>query len=615
MAGTSRMALVRHRRPPSASDRAPPDRTRYPARPTSPRRRQRPAMHPADPARREHPDPCRVGRDHRRRDRRRRPAALAQGDRHRRPCGFAHRARWCRRQRLERLRIQPHEQPASRIATVAGTALSVSRTAASDASATSRFADTVGRGDQRRLERDHGPAVRERRRDLGGNDDPLGHGRRDGHAAAYRRRYPAHMPARRPMTPEDIRRVVVVEELDLSTDGRLAIVVRRSIKGDRYHGHLFAIDLERSASRGLASSLGERCATPGRGFVRMGRPLRSCARTPPTRTPPRRIALLDLPRPGHARSLRPDRRSRGRHRARLVTRRPPPRLHRGGRPAQVHRRTDHAPQSPTPAECQGNGRDARAASPAHHPHRLALGRRGPPRSMVAPVRRRLGRWAPAPGHERRLGRVGHRLASGRSLDRLHRRPRPRRRPPSPDRRSGPSTSTRPRSAARAPRNPARRAARDPRRPRLGQPPGVVPRTVAGSRPSASSTPSTSTTSCPTSSSPRPTARARRTPSTRTSTARSAIGRTPTSTAGWLTAATGLPGSTTAPGRHRLGPRSLPSARLHDRFEDGPPARANHRRDRRPATTHTIAVAPAPLTAPPRIAFLATNGQCKPWTST
>src|SRR6185503_19877667 len=48
---------------------------------------------------------------------------------------------------------------------------------------------------------------------------------------------------RRPMTPDDLRRVVVVEELDLSTDGRLAVVVRRSISGDRYHGHLFAIEL------------------------------------------------------------------------------------------------------------------------------------------------------------------------------------------------------------------------------------------------------------------------------------------------------------------------------------------------------------------------------------
>jgi dipeptidyl aminopeptidase/acylaminoacyl peptidase len=51
------------------------------------------------------------------------------------------------------------------------------------------------------------------------------------------------MAARRPMTPEDIRRVVVVEELDLSLDGRTAIVVRRSIQGNRYVGHLFAIDL------------------------------------------------------------------------------------------------------------------------------------------------------------------------------------------------------------------------------------------------------------------------------------------------------------------------------------------------------------------------------------
>jgi hypothetical protein len=35
------------------------------------------------------------------------------------------------------------------------------------------------------------------------------------------------MPVRRPMRPEDLRRVVV-EELDLSIDGRLAVVVCRS---------------------------------------------------------------------------------------------------------------------------------------------------------------------------------------------------------------------------------------------------------------------------------------------------------------------------------------------------------------------------------------------------
>ena len=54
------------------------------------------------------------------------------------------------------------------------------------------------------------------------------------------------MPTRRPMTPEDIPRIVVVEELDLSLDGRTAIVVRRSIRGNRYVGHLFVIDLTSS---------------------------------------------------------------------------------------------------------------------------------------------------------------------------------------------------------------------------------------------------------------------------------------------------------------------------------------------------------------------------------
>ena len=51
------------------------------------------------------------------------------------------------------------------------------------------------------------------------------------------------MAPRRPMTPEDLPRVVVVEELDLSVDGSEAIVVRRSIRGNRYIGHLYAIDL------------------------------------------------------------------------------------------------------------------------------------------------------------------------------------------------------------------------------------------------------------------------------------------------------------------------------------------------------------------------------------
>src|SRR6185312_5553263 len=48
---------------------------------------------------------------------------------------------------------------------------------------------------------------------------------------------------RRPMTPDDIPRIVVVEELDLSVDGRLAVVVRRSISGTRYLSHLYSIDV------------------------------------------------------------------------------------------------------------------------------------------------------------------------------------------------------------------------------------------------------------------------------------------------------------------------------------------------------------------------------------
>ena len=51
------------------------------------------------------------------------------------------------------------------------------------------------------------------------------------------------MPTRRPMRPEDIRRIAVVEELDLSIDGRTAVVVRRTIAGNRYVSHLFAVDL------------------------------------------------------------------------------------------------------------------------------------------------------------------------------------------------------------------------------------------------------------------------------------------------------------------------------------------------------------------------------------
>ena len=99
---------------------------------------QRPAVDAADPARGEDADPRRVGRDHRRRDRRRRPAAGVERRRQARPSGLQDRARRSRRQGLERRRVEPDEDPPVADATVAGTA-PASRTAASDASATSRF--------------------------------------------------------------------------------------------------------------------------------------------------------------------------------------------------------------------------------------------------------------------------------------------------------------------------------------------------------------------------------------------------------------------------------------------------------------------------------------------
>ncbi|MBA3235482.1 MAG: S9 family peptidase [Chloroflexi bacterium] len=114
------------------------------------------------------------------------------------------------------------------------------------------------------------------------------------------------MPARRPMTPADLRRVVVVEELDLSLDGRTVVVVRRSIKGNRYVGHLFAIDLgaRRHVPRpdqltdGLTRDTKPRLAPDGRtlAFIRSD---------PTDDDKPAGIAILDLTRPGSVRMARP----------------------------------------------------------------------------------------------------------------------------------------------------------------------------------------------------------------------------------------------------------------------------------------------------------------------
>ena len=55
------------------------------------------------------------------------------------------------------------------------------------------------------------------------------------------------MPAA-PMRPNDMSRVVVVEEIDAVPDGSAAVVVRRIVRRGRYEGHLFLVDLGRRSS-------------------------------------------------------------------------------------------------------------------------------------------------------------------------------------------------------------------------------------------------------------------------------------------------------------------------------------------------------------------------------
>ena len=58
----------------------------------------------------------------------------------------------------------------------------------------------------------------------------------------------------RPLRPDDVRAVVVVEELDVLPDGSAAVVARRVVRDGRYHRHLWLVDLVgRSAPRRLTS--------------------------------------------------------------------------------------------------------------------------------------------------------------------------------------------------------------------------------------------------------------------------------------------------------------------------------------------------------------------------
>ena len=242
-------------------------------------------------------------------------------------------------------------------------------------------------------------------------------------------------------------------------------------------------------------------------------------------------------------------------------------------------------------------RDARAARPPDHPDRLALGRRGPPRPVVAPVRHRPARREPRQVTSGDWGVVGHRVAPGRpdvafTADR------------------GPEPDLHPRTTIWAVdvdgrQRQARRAARGPRRRRLGEPPGVVagwPLAGGDRRPRAGAArrrqprhPRRSRRRLAAAPRARPGARPRR----------SATGPTPTSTAGWSSGRHGP--AWVDDRRHRgdgLGPRPVAPARLHDRPEDRPHASTGPWPRPATLTTHTIAVAATPAGEPPRIAFLA-----------
>jgi dipeptidyl aminopeptidase/acylaminoacyl peptidase len=78
------------------------------------------------------------------------------------------------------------------------------------------------------------------------------------------------MPPRRPLVPEDILRQVVVEEHDLSRDGRIAVVARRSVRGRRYVSHLWTVPLDDAA--GTRGSRVGRTRAITSGLVRDGWP-------------------------------------------------------------------------------------------------------------------------------------------------------------------------------------------------------------------------------------------------------------------------------------------------------------------------------------------------------
>jgi dipeptidyl aminopeptidase/acylaminoacyl peptidase len=96
------------------------------------------------------------------------------------------------------------------------------------------------------------------------------------------------------MEPDDIRRIAVVEELDMSTDGRVAVVARRTILGGRYVSRLHAIPLDRNAI-GASRSLTDGMVRDGRPRIQPDGKLLAFVRSDATDgEAPARIALMPL---------------------------------------------------------------------------------------------------------------------------------------------------------------------------------------------------------------------------------------------------------------------------------------------------------------------------------
>ena len=195
-----------------------------------------------------------------------------------RPRGLATDPGRRRRERLELVRGPARRAPGRRGSRPSPGRRRASRTAASDARATSRFCGIrQAVADQRRLEGDDRAAVAERGGDLGCDGEAVGEHRRKRIGAGARRRHGSRCAARRrfatlaamapprPADPGDvIRAQVVLEEHDVAPDGSFAVVVRRTVERNGYVSHLWLVPLG-----------GRAIATPRRlttGRVRDSRP-------------------------------------------------------------------------------------------------------------------------------------------------------------------------------------------------------------------------------------------------------------------------------------------------------------------------------------------------------